>query len=266
VKTGRLSPGLAVEVFAVSNLAFLGVDIAVAHGANHYARSAEWVPLGFSALATLLLAPGLAGERVRARMRPVAIAVAAGSVAIGLAGMIYHLQSGFFREQTLHALVYAAPFAAPLAYVGVGLLVLLSRLESPESKAWSAWVTFLALGGFAGNFVLSLTDHAQNGFFQSSEWIAVGAAALAVGFLLLAVLRPRDRPLLRICLFVLVFEALVGLAGEGLHWIAIVGRPGPGLVYRVIFGPPAFAPLLYVDLAVLAAIGIWSQLACADAR
>src|SRR5262249_33790614 len=153
-------------------------------------------------------------------MRPIAIAVAAGSIAIGLAGMIYHLQSGFFREQTLRALVYAAPFAAPLAYVGVGLLILLSRLEQPQSLAWSAWVVFLALGGFAGNFVLSLTDHAQNGFFRDSEWIAVGAAAFGVSFLLMAVLRPRDRPLLYICLFVLAGEAVVGLAGQILHLTA----------------------------------------------
>ena len=42
----------------------------------------------------------------------------------------------------------------------------------------------MALGGFFGNFVLSLTDHATNGFFLSTEWIPVFSAAVAVGFLI----------------------------------------------------------------------------------
>ena len=51
------------------------------------------------------------------------------------------------------------------------------------------WVTFFALGGFAGNFVLSLCDHAQNGFFAASEWIPVVAGATAVGFLSIPLIR-----------------------------------------------------------------------------
>ena len=47
--------------------------------------------------------------------------VGSGAVGVGLAGLIYHLQSGFFQQQTLRNLVYAAPFAAPLSYAGLGL-------------------------------------------------------------------------------------------------------------------------------------------------
>ena len=51
----------------------------------------------------------------------------------------------------------------------------------------------LALGGFVGNFVFSLTDHAQNGFFNPLEWIPVVSSALAVGFLLVPfVVRSHD--------------------------------------------------------------------------
>jgi hypothetical protein len=249
----RLTPAFAADVFAISNLGFLGVDIALAHQANRYARVEEWLPVAFSAGATVLLAPILFG----ARMRRIAILVGVLSIALGIAGLIYHLRSGFFLEQTVRGLVYAAPFAAPLAYVGVGLLVLLSRLETPESPTWAAWILMLALGGFIGNFVLTLTDHAQNAFFSKSEWIAVGSAAFAVGFLAIATLRPHDRVHLRITLGVLAIQVVVGIAGAVLHWRGILSRPGP-IVDRVIYGPPAFAPLLFADLALLAGIGMWS--------
>jgi hypothetical protein len=248
-----LGPEQAVEIFIASNLAFLGVDIALAHAANAFAHPAEWAPLAFSALAPLLLLPGLVSARLRARTRPVAVGVGIASILVGVAGALFHLESAFFARQTLRDLVYAAPFAAPLAYVGVGLLLLLTRMESPRSPAWGAWVVFLALGGFVGNLALSLLDHAQNGFFSRVEWASVGAAAFGVGFLL------------RICLGVLALEALVGVVGFALHVSANFHHPAASLADRFIFGAPAFAPLLFVDLALLAALGIWALLRPATA-
>ena len=35
------------------------------------------------------------------------------AVGVGLAGLIFHLQSGFFQQQTLRNLVYAAPSQPP---------------------------------------------------------------------------------------------------------------------------------------------------------
>src|SRR5262249_8724194 len=242
----RLTPAFAAEAFAVSNLGFLGVDIALAHAENHYASRMEWLPVAFSALATILLVPTLFVP-----LRRITIAVATGAILLGVTGMIYHLRSGFFVEQTLRGLVYAAPFAAPLAYVGVGLLLLLSRLEEPETTIWSAWVLFLALGGFVGNFVLTLTDHAQNAFFSRSEWIAVRSSAFAVGFLLIATLRPNDRAHLRATQLVLLLQVVVGILGAVLHWRGIFARPGATFTDRLLHGPPAFAPLLFADLALL---------------
>ena len=59
-----------------------------------------------------------------------------------------------------------------------------------ESIEWGKWIVFMALGGFFGNFVLSLCDHAQNGFFNRSEWIPIFTSAIAVGFLMMALLQP----------------------------------------------------------------------------
>ena len=79
------------------------------------------------------------------------------AVAIGLAGVILHLDSHFFYERTIKSLVYAAPFAAPLAYTGLGLLLVMNRMVAADSREWPLWVLLMALGGFVGNFLFSLT-------------------------------------------------------------------------------------------------------------
>jgi hypothetical protein len=259
-------PGRAAQVFAVANLAFLGGDILLAHAANAFARKEEWIPLVFSAIAPLALLPGAVRGGTSRRLRPLSLIVGGLAVMLGVVGMLYHLQSGFFAEQTLRGLVYAAPFTAPLAYVGLGLLVLLSELEEPATVAWSRWVVFLALGGFVGNFALSTLDHAQNGFFSRSEWIAVAASGWGIGFLSVSLARPWDVKFQHICLAVLGGEVLVGLSGFGLHLHGNLLRSGPSLAYKMIYGAPVFAPLLFVDLALLGGIGIWGLLGSRGAQ
>ncbi len=98
--------------------------------------------------------------------------------------MLCHLESCSFLDRTLMSLTYAAPFAAPLAYTGLGFLLLVNRMVEVKSADWARWVILLALGGFFGNFVLSLTDHASNGFFMRTEWIPVISSAFATSFLI----------------------------------------------------------------------------------
>ncbi len=181
----------------------------------------------------------------------------AGAILIGVAGMVFHLQSGFFQQQTLHDLVYSAPFVAPLAYVGVGLLLLLLRMEPAGSPAVAWWLMLLALGGFVGNLGLSLLDHAQNGFFHWTEWIPVVAAAFGSSFLFMAWVRPTPG-LVSFAWPLLAVEAIVGLVGFVLHTVSDWHRPAAGVVDRFIFGAPAFAPLLFADLAALAGIALWA--------
>ena len=92
---------------------------------------------------------------------------------IGLTGVVLHLDSSFFYERTIKSLTYSAPFTAPLAYSGLGFLLVMNRMVDPQSMEWAEWTLFFALGGFVGNFVLTLTDHAANGFFipwSGSPW------------------------------------------------------------------------------------------------
>ena len=50
---------LVLELFVLSNLAFLVLDIYLAHSINRFRHPAEWVPFWFSIGASLLLTVGL---------------------------------------------------------------------------------------------------------------------------------------------------------------------------------------------------------------
>ena len=251
--------GWLVEIFALFNLAFLAVDVYMAHSANEFAVELEWVPVVFSAVAPLLLIPAVV-RRTWSRGLGwwTGLVVGAGSVLIGVAGMLLHLESTFFVHRTLESLVYAAPFVAPLSYAGIGLLLILNRIEHAD---WGRWVVFLAFAGFVGNFGLSLLDHAQNGFFDPAEWIPVVAAGFGAAFLGVSAAADRDRTILEWTLGVMGIQVVVGLLGFGLHLAASLGDTGPTLWYKLIYGAPIFAPLLFPNLALLAAIGLW---ACLD--
>jgi hypothetical protein len=245
-------------VFAAFNLGFLALDIYVAHSFNHFAQREEWVPLLFSVVAPLVLLPGVVTGRLTVGVgRWAGLIVGAASVAIGVLGLVLHLGSAFLARQTLENLVYTAPVAAPLAYTGVGLLLILNRLEPHDSQLWGRWVIGLALAGFAGNFLLSLADHAQNGFFMATEWIPVGAAAFAIGFLLPAVAGPVARAYVRVCYAVMAVQVAVGGAGAVLHLRATLAGPHDRAFDNLVYGAPVFAPLLFANLALLGAIGLW---------
>ncbi len=169
--------------------------------------------------------------------------------------MLYHLESAFFGAATLERLVYAAPFVAPLSYTGIGMLLLLNRMEK-QTVTWARWVLFLAAAGFVGNFGLSLLDHAQNGFFIATEWIPVVSSAVAVGFLVTAVVRQTDPTFRTWCVAVLGAQVVLGVVGAVLHLSADVAAST--LRDKLVFGPPAFAPLLFADLAILGVLGLWA--------
>ena len=219
---------LWVEIFALLNLAFLAIDIYIAHSVNAFRRPEEYIPLYFSITAPpCLLIALLARERWRKvwLWSDLGHIVGSISIAVGIAGVLFHLQSHFFHERTLRSLTYAAPFAAPLAYTGLGLLMVMNRMVESKSREWALWVLFLALSGFAGNFVLSLTDHAVNGFYRSAEWLPVVSSAFAVGFLIMPFFTRLTRRYLTVCAVVLLVQAAVGIGGFLLHAVANLRGP-----------------------------------------
>ena len=251
---------LWLEAFVLVNLTFLGPDIYLAHSTNLFHHAAEYIPLYFSLAAPAILLAALLALQAWSSVRwwkMLGHLVGAASVAVGVAGLIWHLGSRFFYENTLESLVYAAPFAAPLAYTGIGLLLIMNRMIDSESPDWPSWVLLLALGGFVGNFIFSLTDHAQNGFFHATEWIPVASSAFVVGFLLAPFLVQIGRSFLLLCASVLLIQAAIGLLGFYYHTAANLRGPSASTFDNFVYGAPALAPLLFPNLALLALIGLW---------
>lgn len=255
----RDDPRLWVEAFVLVNLVFLALDIYLAHSTNDFRRRTEYIPLYFSLIApAFLLAALIARERFgyTSVWRDVGYFIGWLAILIGLAGVVLHLNSRFFYDNTLKSLTYAAPFAAPLAYTGLGLLLLANRMVEVKNPEWAYWILFLALGGFAGNFVFSLTDHATNGFFRPIEWLPVVSSGLAVSFLLVPFLMRIEPQYLMLCGAILIVQAVVGVVGFAFHLQADLEGPSNKMFENIVHGAPPFAPLLFPNLVLLSLIAL----------
>jgi len=251
-------PQIWVEAFATANIGFLTFDILLAHSVNQFRNQAEYIPLLLSASAPFLLIFALAVRyRWPAVWKDLGYLVGWVAVVVGLTGVVLHLESHFFYERTLRSLTYSAPFAAPLAYTGIGFLLIMNRMVDPEAQEWAQWLLFLTLGGFIGNFVFSLADHAGNGFFRAEEWVPVVASSIAIGFLVVPLLMRISRPYIDLCAAVLVLESAVGLWGFILHATANLHGPSVHAFDNFIYGAPPMAPLLFPNLMVLGVIALW---------
>jgi len=250
---------LLIELFVISNMAFLGFDIYIAHSATVHSLWQEWIPIFFSIFATIALVYKFSfkDSGLNPTRHTTGLIVGWLSIIVGITGMILHLESQLFQEFSIKSLVYTAPFVAPLSFTGVGLLLLMNRMVKPGTSDWSKWVIFLSLGGFFGNFILALCDHAQNGFFSMSEWIPVLASALAVGFLAVTLFAITTIAFLKLCMYIMLFQIVVGFTGVFFHLAADQFISTRSLMDSLAYGPPVFAPLLLPNLAMLALIGYW---------
>lgn len=254
---------MLLELFITVNLGFLALDVFIAHSANAFVHNAEWIPFIFSLIASPLLFLTLFSRRAQMN-RLVGLGIGWCAVFIGIGGMLFHLKSQFFVELTVISLVYTAPFIAPLSFAGLGLLLIMHHTVHTESVEWGRWLLFMAFAGFLGNFALSLCDHAQNGFFNWREWIPVFTSAMAVGFLMTAVVGQGNLSFLRLCLVILGINGLTGLVGFYLHLSADLSGVSPNVKDNFLYGAPVFAPLLFPNLALLGALGIWDVIRKTD--
>lgn len=251
-------PQIWVEAFVILNVGFLTFDIYLAHSVNQFRNHAEYIPLFFSACAPLVLVFALTVRyRWPAVWKDLGYLVGWIAVIVGLTGVILHLESRFFYERTLQSLTYSAPFAAPLAYTGLGFLLIMNRMVEPETPEWAQWVLALTLGGFVGNFVFSLADHAGNGFFNPLEWVPVAASAIAIGFMAVPLMMRVSRQYIDLCAAILLLEAGVGLWGFVLHAMGNLRGPSVHPFDNFIHGAPPMAPLLFPNLMVLGIIALW---------
>jgi len=255
----RTDHQLWVELFVLFNFGGLIADIVLAHSQNRFHRESEYVPLVFSIVATVVMAVVVPlRRRLPAVWRDVGYLVGWCAVLVGLAGVVLHLDSRFFYERTIRSLTYAAPFAAPLAYTGLGLVLIANRMVDARSREWPMWMLLLALGGFIGNFVFSMTDHAQNAFFNPIEWVPVVTSAFAIGFLIVPFAVDVTPSFLKLCAAVLGMQAFVGVLGFGFHLESVARQPAAGWFEKILSGAPPMAPLLLPNLVLLAGIALWT--------
>jgi len=249
---------LWVELFVLVNVAFLTLDIYLAHSVNQFRSRAEYIPLFFSAIAPLILLIGLTQRARHPWMwRSLGHLVGWAAILIGLTGVLFHLESHFFYERTIRSLTYSAPFAAPLAYTGLGFLLVLDRMVDADSLEWAQWVLFFTLGGFAGNFVFTLMDHAEDGFFNPFEWVPVFASGIAIGFLFAPLLMQVSRRFITVSAIILFFEAVVGVWGFILHAELNLNGPSVHWFDNFIYGASPMAPLLFPNLTLLGWIALY---------
>ena len=188
MNAGGLRPQIWVEAFAILNIGFLTFDIYLAHSVNQFRNQAEYIPLIFSASAPVLLIFALAVRyRWPAVWKDLGYLVGWAAVLVGLTGVVLHLESHFFYERTLRSLTYSAPFAAPLAYTGLGFLLIMNRMVDPESLEWAQWVLLLTLGGFHRELRVQLDRSRGKRILQSfrvgagcgqrnRSWLSCGSA------------------------------------------------------------------------------------------
>lgn len=244
-----------LDVYILLNLGFLALDVFIAHSVNAFAHRVEWIPFYFSLAAPGVLALTIFTEKHNLR-KFCRLGIAGCAICLGIAGMLFHLSSGFFADLTLKNLVYTAPFVAPLAYTGLGMLLVTNQMIPDADRQWAQWVVFLAGCGWCGNFLLSALDHAQNGFFDATEWIPVITSALAVGYFITLYCQPDQAGLSKYSIAVFGVNFLVGIAGFFLHLLADLHLPSAEDTEKFLYGAPVFAPLLFSDLSVLALLGL----------
>ena len=252
------NPKKVLEVFLISNLAFLALDIWIAHLYNDFAHRAEWIPLAYSIVGTCILVITALMTKLSPLNNPNQAAgklVGYAGIFLGIIGMYFHLESQFFKANTINSIIYTAPFVAPLAFSGVGFLLILNRQHSLADDEWSRWILFLTLGGFTGNFLLSLLDHAQNNFFHFTEWIPVIGSAIAMGFLCVSVKRGLPGSFYRLLNLIMLIQIIIGVAGFYFHFMTNVNGPAEEWTRNFIWGTPTFAPLLFTNLGILGLLG-----------
>ena len=248
-----------IELFVWFNISFLAVDTYYAHSANSFRLSYEWIPVYFSLLIMLCHGFILFFMKVNNEeaLRKDVWGRIFGALCIVLAvmGIYFHLDSHFFTERTINNLIYSAPFIAPLAYGGLGFLYLINRIKLSDTKRIRL-ILLVATLGIVGNFLLSLFDHAQNGFYYATEWIPVIVSAWGVAVLLPLCFGLVNKLQIQIAYMTMLLQIAVGFLGFFYHFMANINGVS-SLIENFIFGAPVFAPLLFVDLALLALIPLY---------
>jgi hypothetical protein len=273
----RLTRDQLLLLFVAFNLAFLVLDVYVAHSVNAFRPVYEWIPIITSwpgVLTSLWLA---FRERPGTLSRLVHLAAMLLNVVVGVMGTAFHLRAvtppgGGWAWAWI---CFGAPVLAPLSFAGVGLVGLWAvlreeppgsgilslpgvfRLRAPLSKTQHL-LWFVALG-FGGAAATSFVDHGQYGYTWA-EWIPVATGLFATLVVIgrAVVPRPSDGDTVAY-LWTMVLSIVVGVAGFAFHLSRDLADTGAMSLERMRALAPIFAPGLFVDLGILGLLVILSD-------
>ncbi|MFA6237593.1 MAG: hypothetical protein WC635_09730 [Bacteriovorax sp.] len=245
-----------LDIFIIANFFFLTFDIIYAHSINRFEHWGEWIPLILCVFATIILGINFFLER---RFKSY-ITIFFGSVSlfVGVYGAVFHLDSQFFQAQSIKSLIYTAPFVAPLSFSALGLLLFLNLMVSSMGRDWGRWIIWFSYLGFLGNYILSLCDHEQNGFYYVSEWIPVVSSSLVIGFIPYFISPNRSNFIYKSCYILVATQFIVGFMGAIIHLQSILrySNVHETFIEKIRYGAPIMAPLLFCNLALLMFIGM----------
>jgi hypothetical protein len=265
-------------LMAAINLAFLGVDIYLAHDLDRTIKPFEWIPIVFAPVAAvLLLIAGLLAIRNRPLANSIATLVFFSCIGIGGLGSLFHLRYALLvdapagQQISTNVLIWAPPLLGPLTFILIailgisaawvedpidsGALTLLSnrRLNMPLSKT-RAYFFMVALFILA-TVVSSVLDHARTGFANPWLWLPTFAGVFAIAVTwAMGVLTRLERSDLYTYIFTMLLLVVVGLVGAWLHVNHNLTGQGAVISERFLRGAPFLAPLLFANMGALGII------------
>ncbi len=264
-------------LFVGINLAFTGIDVALAHAINSFVPVYEWIPVLFAPVGAVSSIALSFQNRPRGWLALLHIALMCAGILVGALGTAFHaaavLNPG--GHLTWSWVVFGSPILAPLAFCGISLIGLYAVTEEvhdqPGVLAVPGLGTFRApisrerhflwlVGlGFAGSALTSMIDHAQYGYtFYKLIAIAFGLFATAV-VLSLAVARNWERGDELVFFWTMLLAVVVGTLGFGFHLSADLAGTGQLSLERMLAFAPVFAPLLFCDLGMLGLLVVAQQ-------
>jgi hypothetical protein len=260
------------------NLAFLSIDIYLAHYISGTIVPNEWIPIIFGLVGGILL---LIAGLIALKNRPLATIIATltllVSIVVGLLGAYFHLVRGIMptapigQRVSIDLLVWAPPILGPLMFSMVGLLGISAvwiedppdsgnlvlfgghRLQLPYPKT-RAYFYIVGLGVLA-TVISSVLDHARADF--TNPWLWVPTITGIFGTVVAVTLGAIDRPTridLITYLGAMVLLIIVGVVGFLLHVELNLLADGTFAIERFIRGAPSMAPLLFSNMGFLGLI------------
>ena len=273
--------GQLMMLMVAMNLAFLGLDIWLAHGMNGTIRPNEMIPIVFGPAAGLvLLVAGLISLRRRRLAIYLAFAVLAASVVVGLVGAYFHVQraippsglGGF--DIAVALLVFAPPVIGPLTFSLVGVLgVIAAVIEDPidsgrmvvpgafswrvpfsKTQQYAIWVGL----GILATLLSSVLDHGRFNFENLWVWLPTVVGVFAtVATVTYGMVRQPSRGDTIVYVAAQLAMITVGVIGLLLHIETDLATRNVIVVERFLRGAPFLAPMLFADMGALALLVLY---------